>query len=269
MSQMAEPFAFDAEISARQLDRFTAAVTAIAEMNYGRQAIPIEVSDDGIRCQLVDVSNVAFVEATIPRESFQTFELDAPVTIPMESSVMETIPVSDDAGMVRLRYDPDEHWLELDSNRLTLSYDCPESTNSHETDAPSVDQPFAFEAQSGRLSAVVAGFSHSDYKLRVANGDDGFAFEQVPIEDDGDHHHASVVRGELELPSVDRIVEDGPAESLYSLDYVQPVFDSISDGVTCRIQSGVDLPITIQYPVDKPESAGVEFLIAPRTGGVE
>lgn len=214
---------------------------------------------DGLRISAVDPAMVASVELGIDRDAFDAYEADdCRLGIDLER-FSDIVGMAAGDRLVELAFDPERSALEIGIGELsyTLGLLDPDSIRAgHDHSEFDLDLPGEVVTTVGELErAVRTADMISDHLVLGIDGDD----EVFSVEADGDTDRLS-----LELPSstLDELVAKD-AESVFSVDYLEPVCRAIPTGSEIALEFGTETPIAIRS--DFADGAGtVEYLVSPR-----
>lgn len=145
--------------------------------------------------------------------------------------------------------------IEIEGLSYTLALIDPDSIRQ-EPDIPDLDLPAEIVLEGAQLDrGIKAADMVSDHiRLRVDEADETFHIQAEGDTDDVD----------LELTAEDLIsLSAGPADSLFSLDYLKDMNKAIAGDAEVRVELGEEFPVKLHY--DFAEGLGqVTFMLAPR-----
>ncbi|MFC5368356.1 DNA polymerase sliding clamp [Salinirubrum litoreum] len=217
----------------------------------------IRLNEDGLAIQAVDPANVGMVDLSLDSEAFESYEADGGV-IGVNLSRLEDIAGMGNAGdLVHLELDEETRKLHIriDGLSYTLALIDPDSIRQ-EPDIPDLDLPAEIVLEGTHLDrGIKAANMVSDHiALRVDESEETFHIEAEGDTDDVD----------LELTRADLIdLEVGPAESLFSLDYLKDMNKAIPSDAEVTMELGEEFPVKLHF--EFAEGLGqVTYMLAPR-----
>lgn len=253
---------FDAWATAATWQAFVDRVHAVAD------EARLHVDPDGIRTMAVDPANVAMVDCQLSGTAFESFTVDAELTIGVNLGRLDDIlGLADSDELVRIASDPDDKKLHIDvgSIEYTLATIEPDSIRE-EPDIPELDLPAHPVLTGAQLDrAVTAGdivyaqSSHGGSSETIALGfdlDEEIAYASAQGDTDD-------VRIEWDREEMgDGARADDHAHTLVSLDYMGDVVGVLDDGEV-SVDVGEEFPVHFEQAF-ADGNGEVEFLIAPR-----
>ena len=217
----------------------------------------IRLNEDGLAIQAVDPANVGMVDLSLDSEAFESYEADGGV-IGVNLSRLEDIAGMGNAGdLVHLELDEETRKLHIriDGLSYTLALIDPDSIRQ-EPDIPDLDLPAEIVLEGTHLDrGIKAADMVSDHiALRVDEEEDTFHIQAEGDTDDVD----------LKLTREDLIdLEAGPAESLFSLDYLKDMNKAIPSDTEVTMELGEEFPVKLHF--EFAEGLGqVTYMLAPR-----
>ena len=217
----------------------------------------IRLNEDALSIRAVDPANVGMVDLTLEAAAFESYDADGGV-IGVNLARLEAIAGMAGSGdLIHLQLDEETRKLhiEIDGLSYTLALIDPESIRQ-EPDIPELDLPAEIVVEGAQLDrGVTAADMVSDHiRLRVAEADEAFLIEAEGDTDDVD----------LELTREDLIaLTAGPADSLFSLDYLKDMNKAIPGDAEVTVELGEEFPVKLHYGFG--EGLGqVTFMLAPR-----
>jgi proliferating cell nuclear antigen len=217
----------------------------------------IRLNEDGLAIQAVDPANVGMVDLSLDSEAFESYEADGGV-IGVNLSRLEDIAGMGNAGdLVHLELDEETRKLHIriDGLSYTLALIDPDSIRQ-EPDIPDLDLPAEIVLEGTHLDrGIKAADMVSDHiALRVDEEEDTFHIQAEGDTDDVD----------LKLTREDLIdLEVGPAESLFSLDYLKDMNKAIPSDAEVTMELGEEFPVKLHF--EFAEGLGqVTYMLAPR-----
>jgi proliferating cell nuclear antigen len=217
----------------------------------------IRLEEDELAIKAVDPANVGMVDLSLDAEAFESYEADGGV-IGVNLSRLEDIAGMGAAGdLVHLELDEETRKLHIriDGLSYTLALIDPDSIRQ-EPDIPDLDLPAEIVLEGSHLDrGIKAADMVSDHiALRVDQEAETFHIEAEGDTDDVD----------LELGTEDLIALDGgPAESLFSLDYLKDMNKAIPSDAEVTMELGEEFPVKLHF--EFAEGLGsVTYMLAPR-----
>ncbi|WP_101295155.1 DNA polymerase sliding clamp [Halegenticoccus soli] len=217
----------------------------------------IRLNEDELAIRAVDPANVGMVDLALDAAAFESYEADGGV-IGVNLSRLEDIAGMANAGdLVHLELDEETRKLHIriDGLSYTLALIDPDSIRQ-EPDIPDLDLPATIVLEGNQLDrGIKAADMVSDHiALRVDEDEEAFFIEAEGDTDDVD----------LELGRDDLIdLAAGPANSLFSLDYLKDMNKAIPGDAEVTVELGEEFPVKLHYEI--AEGMGqVTYMLAPR-----
>jgi proliferating cell nuclear antigen len=217
----------------------------------------VRLNEDGLAIRAVDPANVGMVDLSLDAAAFESYEADGGV-IGVNLARLEDIAGMGNAGdLVHLTLDEETRKLHIriDGLSYTLALIDPDSIRQ-EPDIPDLDLPAHIVLEGNQLDrGITAADMVSDHiNLRVDEDAETFHIEAQGDTDDVD----------FEMGVEDLIdLEAGPADSLFSLDYLKDMNRAIPGDAEVRAELGEEFPVKLHY--EFAEGMGnVTFMLAPR-----
>ncbi|WP_435161936.1 DNA polymerase sliding clamp [Halorubrum sp. SY-15] len=217
----------------------------------------IRLNEDALSIRAVDPANVGMVDLTLEAAAFESYDADGGVIGVNLARLEDIAGMADSGDLIHLELDEETRKLhiEIDGLSYTLALIDPESIRQ-EPDIPELDLPAEIVVEGAQLDrGVTAADMVSDHiRLRVAEADEAFLVEAEGDTDDVD----------LELTREDLIaLTAGPADSLFSLDYLKDMNKAIPGDAEVTVELGEEFPVKLHYGFG--EGLGqVTFMLAPR-----
>ncbi|WP_435067961.1 DNA polymerase sliding clamp [Haloplanus sp. C73] len=217
----------------------------------------MRLNEDGLSIRAVDPANVGMVDLSLDAAAFESYEADGGV-IGVNLARLEDIAGMGNAGdLVHLELDEETRKLHIriDGLSYTLALIDPDSIRQ-EPDIPDLDLPAEIVVEGNQLDrGITAADMVSDHiNLRVDEDAETFHIEAEGDTDDVDFELGTDVLIALEA---------GPADSLFSLDYLKDMNKAIPGDAEVTIELGEEFPVKLHY--DFAEGLGnVTFMLAPR-----
>ena len=217
----------------------------------------IRLNEDALSIRAVDPANVGMVDLTLEAAAFESYDADGGVIGVNLARLEDIAGMANSGDLIHLELDEETRKLhiEIDGLSYTLALIDPESIRQ-EPDIPELDLPAEIVVEGAQLDrGVTAADMVSDHiRLRVAEADEAFLVEAEGDTDDVD----------LELTREDLIaLTAGPADSLFSLDYLKDMNKAIPGDAEVTVELGEEFPVKLHYGFG--EGLGqVTFMLAPR-----
>jgi proliferating cell nuclear antigen len=217
----------------------------------------VRLNEDGLSIRAVDPANVGMVDLSLDSAAFESYEADGGV-IGVNLTRLEDIAGMGNAGdLVHLELDEETRKLHIriDGLSYTLALIDPDSIRQ-EPDIPDLDLPARIVVEGNQLDrGITAADMVSDHiNLRVDEDAETFHIEAEGDTDDVDFELGTDALIDL---------EPGPADSLFSLDYLKDMNKAIPGDAEVTIELGEEFPVKLHY--DFAEGMGnVTFMLAPR-----
>ena len=217
----------------------------------------VHVDSDGMRVRAADPAMVALVDLTLDAERFERYEASETVLGVNLERLTEILGVAERDDHVRMELDESSRTLHVDVGALsyTLGLLDPNSIRD-EPDLPDLEPPAEVALEGYHIDRGVKAAEMVSDHLRFAVDEDSETFS---IEAEGDTDDVSV---ELTRDEVTNLVP-GPADSLYSLDYLTKINRVIPNDRTVTLELGEEFLAGVAFEV--PEAGQpVSYRIAPR-----
>jgi proliferating cell nuclear antigen len=204
----------------------------------------VHIREDGLFLRGVEPANVGMISQTLAKEAFESYHApsdDAVLGLNLER-VADVLGMGVKGDIVRADLDSETRKLHWSVDRLeyTQALIDPDSIRQ-EPDIPDLDLTAIFELPGSEISrAVKAADMVSDHIRFEFDEDSGGAV----IEADGDTDSVEVIvtpdRG-LE------VVESGPGDSLFSIDYLGDIESAFPSNEFVRVELGEEFPAKFHY----------------------
>jgi len=217
----------------------------------------VRLNEDGLSIRAVDPANVGMVDLSLDSAAFESYEADGGV-IGVNLARLEDIAGMGNTGdLVHLELDEETRKLHIriDGLSYTLALIDPDSIRQ-EPDIPDLDLPAQIIVEGNQLDrGITAADMVSDHiNLRVDEDAETFHIEAEGDTDDVDFELGADALIDLEA---------GPADSLFSLDYLKDMNKAIPGDAEVTIELGEEFPVKLHY--EFAEGLGnVTFMLAPR-----
>ncbi|QLG60988.1 DNA polymerase sliding clamp [Halorarum salinum] len=217
----------------------------------------IRLNDDELAIRAVDPANVGMVDLSLEAAAFESYEADGGVIGVNLNRLEDIAGMANSGDLVHLELDEETRKLHIEIEGLsyTLALIDPDSIRQ-EPDIPDLDLASEIVLEGAQLNrGITAADMVSDHiRLRVDEGEEAFVIEAEGDTDDVD----------LKLPREDLIdLQAGPADSLFSLDYLKDMNKAIPADAEVRIELGEEFPVKLHY--EFAEGMGhTTYMLAPR-----
>ncbi|GAB7094627.1 DNA polymerase sliding clamp [Halolamina litorea] len=242
---------FKAIVSASTLRDSLDAVSVLVE------ECKIRLNEEELSIRAVDPANVGMVDLTLEAAAFESYEADGGVIGVNLTRLEEVAGMANADDLIHLELDEETRKLHIEVEGLsyTLALIDPDSIRQ-EPDIPDLDLPAEIVLEGAQLNrGITAADMVSDHiRLRVDEAEETFHIEAEGDTDDVDLH----------LDAADLIdLTAGPADSLFSLDYLKDMNKAIASDAEVRVELGEEFPVKLHY--EFAEGLGnVTFMLAPR-----
>jgi len=242
---------FKAIVSASTLRDSLDAVSVLVE------ECKIRLNEEELSIRAVDPANVGMVDLTLEAAAFESYEADGGVIGVNLTRLEEVAGMANADDLIHLELDEETRKLHIECEGLsyTLALIDPDSIRK-EPDIPDLDLPAEITLEGAQLDrGITAADMVSDHiRLRVDEDDETFHIEAEGDTDDVD----------LQLEAEELInLTAGPADSLFSLDYLKDMNKAIASDAEVRVELGEEFPVKLHY--EFAEGLGtVTFMLAPR-----
>ena len=217
----------------------------------------IRLNEEELSIRAVDPANVGMVDLTLEAAAFESYSADGGVIGVNLARLGDIAGMASSGDLVHLELDEETRKLhiEVDGLSYTLALIDPDSIRQ-EPDIPELDLPAEIVLEGAQLNrGVKAADMVSDHiRLRVDESEESFYIEAEGDTDDVD----------LKLTREDLIAfSPGPADSLFSLDYLKDMNKAIPADAEVTVELGEEFPVKLHYGFG--EGLGqVTFMLAPR-----
>ena len=217
----------------------------------------IRLNEEELSIRAVDPANVGMVDLTLEAAAFESYEADGGVIGVNLDRLEDIAGMAGSDDLVHLELDEETRKLHIEVEGLsyTLALIDPDSIRQ-EPDIPDLDLPAEITLEGAQLNrGIKAADMVSDHiRLRVDETEETFHIEAEGDTDDVD----------LKLTAEDLIdLTAGPADSLFSLDYLKDMNKAINADAEVRVELGEEFPVKLHY--EFAEGLGnVTFMLAPR-----
>ena len=217
----------------------------------------VRLNEGALSIRAVDPANVGMVDLTLEAAAFESYEADGGVIGVNLARLEDIAGMANSGDLIHLELDEETRKLHIETDGLsyTLALIDPDSIRQ-EPDIPDLDLPGEIVVEGAQLDrGITAADMVSDHiRLRVDEADEAFFVEAEGDTDDVD----------LELGREDLIaLTAGPADSLFSLDYLKDMNRAIPGDAEGTVELGEEFPVKLHYGF--AEGLGqTTFMLAPR-----
>ncbi|MUW15421.1 DNA polymerase sliding clamp [Halorubrum sp. CBA1125] len=217
----------------------------------------IRLNEETFSIRAVDPANVGMVDLTLEAAAFESYEADGGVIGVNLARLEDIAGMANSGDLIHLELDEETRKLhiQIDGLSYTLALIDPDSIRQ-EPDIPDLDLAAEIVVEGAQLDrGITAADMVSDHiRLRVDEDEEAFFIEAEGDTDDVD----------LKLTREDLIaLTAGPADSLFSLDYLKDMNKAIPGDAEVTIELGEEFPVKLHYSF--AEGLGsVTFMLAPR-----
>ena len=217
----------------------------------------IRLNEEELSIRAVDPANVGMVDLTLEAAAFEDYQADGGVIGVNLARLEDIAGMANSGDLIHLELDEETRKLhiEIDGLSYTLALIDPDSIRQ-EPDIPDLDLAAEIVVEGAQIDrGIKAADMVSDHiRLRVDETDEAFF-----IEAEGDTDDVN-----LKLDREDLIaLTAGPADSLFSLDYLKDMNKAIPGDAEVTIELGEEFPVKLHYGF--AEGLGnVTFMLAPR-----
>jgi proliferating cell nuclear antigen len=217
----------------------------------------IRLNEDEFAIRAVDPANVGMVDLSLEAAAFESYEADGGVIGVNLSRLEDIAGMANSGDLIHLELDEETRKLHIEVEGLsyTLALIDPDSIRQ-EPDIPQLDLPARIVLEGKQFDrGIKAADMVSDHiALRVDEEAETFHIEAEGDTDDVD----------LELGRADLIdLSAGPANSLFSLDYLKDMNKAIPGDAEVTVDLGEEFPVKLHYEFG--EGMGhVTYMLAPR-----
>ncbi|GAB7092386.1 DNA polymerase sliding clamp [Halorubrum luteum] len=217
----------------------------------------IRLNEEELSIRAVDPANVGMVDLALEAAAFESYEADGGVIGVNLARLEDIAGMANSGDLIHLELDEETRKLhiEIDGLSYTLALIDPDSIRQ-EPDIPDLDLPAEMVVEGAQLNrGVKAADMVSDHiRLRVDESDEAFYIEAEGDTDDVD----------LKLTREDLIaLTAGPANSLFSLDYLKDMNKAIPGDAEVTVELGEEFPVKLHYGFGEGLGS-VTYMLAPR-----
>jgi proliferating cell nuclear antigen len=217
----------------------------------------IRLNEDELAIRAVDPANVGMVDLSLDAAAFESYESDGGIIGVNLGRLEDIAGMANSGDLVHLELDEETRKLhiQIDGLSYTLALIDPDSIRQ-EPDIPDLDLPASIVVEGAQLArGIKAADMVSDHiALRVDEEAETFHIEAEGDTDDVD----------LKLGTEDLIdLQPGPANSLFSLDYLKDMNKAIPSDAEVTVELGEEFPVKLHYQFAEAQGQ-VTYMLAPR-----
>ena len=217
----------------------------------------IRLEEDEFAIRAVDPANVGMVDLSLDATAFESYEADGGVIGVNLARLEDIAGMANSGDLIHLELDEETRKLHIriDGLSYTLALIDPDSIRQ-EPDIPDLDLSAEIVVEGAQLGrGITAADMVSDHiRLRVDE-----ASETFHIEAEGDTDDVNLELGREDL--IDLVA--GPADSLFSLDYLKDMNKAIPSDAEVTVDLGEEFPVKLHYEFAEGEGK-VTYMLAPR-----
>ncbi|WP_430504132.1 DNA polymerase sliding clamp [Haloparvum sp. PAK95] len=217
----------------------------------------VRLNEEELAIRAVDPANVGMVDLSLEAAAFESYEADGGVIGVNLARLQDIAGMASSGDLIHLELDEETRKLHIaiDGLSYTLALIDPDSIRQ-EPDIPDLDLASEIVVEGTQLDrGITAADMVSDHiRLRVDEDEEAFYIEAEGDTDDVD----------LKLEREDLIdLTAGPADSLFSLDYLKDMNKAIPSDAEVVVELGEEFPVKLHYSF--AEGLGnVTYMLAPR-----
>ncbi|MGZ0747883.1 DNA polymerase sliding clamp [Haloparvum sp. AD34] len=217
----------------------------------------VRLNEEELAIRAVDPANVGMVDLSLEAAAFESYEADGGVIGVNLARLQDIAGMASSGDLIHLELDEETRKLHIaiDGLSYTLALIDPDSIRQ-EPDIPDLDLASEIVVEGAQLDrGITAADMVSDHiRLRVDEDEEAFYIEAEGDTDDVD----------LKLEREDLIdLTAGPADSLFSLDYLKDMNKAIPSDAEVVVELGEEFPVKLHYSF--AEGLGnVTYMLAPR-----
>ncbi|MFA9518518.1 DNA polymerase sliding clamp [Halopenitus sp. H-Gu1] len=217
----------------------------------------VRLNEEELAIRAVDPANVGMVDLSLEAAAFESYEADGGVIGVNLARLQDIAGMANSGDLVHLELDEETRKLhiQIDGLSYTLALIDPDSIRQ-EPDIPDLDLPAEIILEGAQINrGITAADMVSDHiRLRVDEAEEAFYIEAEGDTDDVD----------LKLERDDLIdLTAGPADSLFSLDYLKDMNKAIPKDAEVVVELGEEFPVKLHYSFGEG-MGNVTFMLAPR-----
>ena len=245
---------FNAIATKDELESFTDPLSTLVD------ECKLHLEEEGLRTRAVDPANVGMVESELGAAAFESYEATGGLIGINLSRFEDVIGMADAGQLIHLELDEETRKLHIDIEGLsyTLALIDPDSIRG-EPDLPDLDLGLEVVLEGRHINRGVTAADMVSDHIRLRSGETDAGEDAFVIEAEGDTDDVEVTLDRDEVIDL----QQAPASSLYSLDYLKDMNKAIDAGAEVTIELGEEYPVNLFF--DTVEGQGsVRFMLAPR-----
>jgi len=217
----------------------------------------IRLEEDGLAIRAVDPANVGMVDLSLDATAFESYEADGGVIGVNLARLEDIAGMANSGDLIHLELDEETRKLliRIDGLSYTLALIDPDSIRQ-EPNIPDLELPARITVEGAQLNRGVTAADMVSDHIRLRVDEDAPAFV---IEAEGDTDDVDLNLGEDDL--IDLRV--GPADSLFSLDYLKDMNKAIPKDAEVVVDLGEEFPVKLHYEFAEGHGQ-VTYMLAPR-----
>jgi proliferating cell nuclear antigen len=217
----------------------------------------IRLNEDELAIRAVDPANVGMVDLALDATAFESYEADGGVIGVNLARLEDIAGMAGSGDLIHLELDEETRKLHIEVEGLsyTLALIDPDSIRQ-EPEIPDLDLPAEIIVEGAQLNrGIKAADMVSDHiALRVDEERETFH-----IEAEGDTDDVNLELGRADLIDL----TPGPANSLFSLDYLKDMNRAIPSDAEVTVELGEEFPVKLHYEFAEGKGQ-VTYMLAPR-----
>ena len=227
--------------------------SAFKGISYIVDDLRIKIDHDGLYCDAIDTSHVAFCHLELKEWLFDEFEITEPTSINIDANEFNTI--------INRCKSQDILKLESDDNNLIITFEGDATRQfkirlidtEYETPTPpKVEYGFSCKIPTEILKNSISDIDVFSTKLCIQHEDES---DYICISGEGDF-------GSTNTKYLIDLEQSGIASSSYSIEKLQEFMKSEKFSDTIRLKSGENIPLTLEFAYPTNE-ASLSYLLAP------
>lgn len=234
-----------------ELQAFTDQINSVVDESK------VRFEDERLRTRAVDPANVAMIDVKLSEDGFEAWEGEGVIGLNIRQ-MMDVLDASK-AGQFEIDADTDARKLhvQLGEAKFQLATIDPEALRE-EPDLPDLDLNAEVMLQASRFKRIVAQADTLTDRVRLGWDDREYEFF-ASAEGSTDTFDLRVHSTSL----VD-VKSDGPADSLFSLDYLKNAAEVVPEDAIVTLRIGEEFPMKLTYSFGPSQNGSVEYMQAPR-----
>ena len=227
--------------------------SAFKGLSYIVDDLKIKIDHDGLYCDALDQSHVAFCHLELKEWLFDEFETDEPTSINIDADEFNTIiDRCKSRDILKLESDPNNLIITLEGDATRQFKIRLIDTRYETTTPPEVKYDFSCKIPTKILKDTLNDIGVFTNKLQLKHEDES---DYINISGDGSFGSTNTkYHVDLEQP--------GTASSSYSIEKLQEFMKSEKFSNTIRLKSGENAPLTLEFAYPTNE-ASLSYLLAP------